>query len=130
MVFPWKVFLTRLFCQLLSIARPEVFHHYQKNLKATILGFTRVASNGDVNASRRGQKYNDLIGPGGFCDITDSAQVIIFLGSICSGGDIRLEKGRVKIYRYGNPKLLPIVDEVTFCALEMLVKIKIFMYVN
>ena len=47
----------------------------------TILGMLEVDSNGNVNASRKGEKTTDFVGPGGFPDFSTAAQTVIFVGS-------------------------------------------------
>ncbi|MEJ2521551.1 MAG: CoA-transferase [Gammaproteobacteria bacterium] len=100
-----------------------MFHHYQDNLDACILGFLEVDSAGNVNVSRRGPAMSDYVGPGGFPSITNAARNCLFVGSFMQGAQWKLDTScGLSLVKRGRPKFLPAVDEITFNgrrALEM-----------
>lgn len=79
------------------------------------LGAGEVDAQGNVNVSRLGQ---DVVGPGGFVDISQGAKAVVFCGAFETGGlDIRVGDGRLAIARAGRiPKFVDQVREVTFCG--------------
>jgi propionate CoA-transferase len=98
----------------------ETFERYQRGLPAAVLGFLQVDAAGNVNVSRRGSHTSGVIGPGGFIDICEAAQTIIFVGSWMVRGKTVVENRQVKIMSHGQPKFVPVVDEVTFSAARAL----------
>lgn len=107
-----------------------VFRRYRRSLRTTVLGFLEVDSAGNVNVSRRGSAVSDYIGPGGFCDIADSAQTVVFVGSWTVGGRMRLDEGRLRIAGHGRCKFVPAVSEVTFNGAKALAAGKQVYYVS
>ena len=102
------------------ISSTEMFHLYLEKLGACVLGFLEVDEKGNVNASRRGPRMQDFVGPGGFPDIVYGAQVVIFIGTWMSGAQFRIEGGCMRIVKPGKPKFVRAVDHITFSAKEAL----------
>lgn len=96
------------------VSSPKAFRLAQENLEATILGFLEVDSEGNVNASQRGDKATQFVGPGGFIDFTCTAKQIFFIGSWMARGKVKLNKGKVKIEKQGRPKFVEKVRQITF----------------
>lgn len=109
---------------------PWIFNHYKTHLDVAVLGFLQVDSTGNVNASRRGPKVTDYVGPGGFMNIADSANTIIFIGSWMAKADFRLEGGKLRLKKKGIPKFVALMNETTFNAREALKKGKRIFYVT
>jgi propionate CoA-transferase len=107
-----------------------VFRRYRRSLQTTVLGFLEVDSAGNVNVSRRGAAMSDYIGPGGFCDIADSARTLIFVGSWMVGGRMSLKDGRLRILDRGRCKFVRAVREVTFNGAQALAAGKRIYYVS
>jgi len=78
------------------------------------LGMGELDAAGNVNVSRIG---DNLVGPGGFVDITQTAKKVVFCGTFEAKG-LKVEEdadGGVRIVRYGDiPKLVETVRHVTF----------------
>jgi len=98
----------------------ETFARYRRGLPAAVLGFLEVDGKGNVNVSRRGSQVSGIIGPGGFIDICEAAQTIIFVGSWMVRGKTIVENGNVKIDSHGQPKFVPKLGQVTFSAARAL----------
>ncbi|AWB87655.1 acyl CoA:acetate/3-ketoacid CoA transferase [Mycetocola zhujimingii] len=79
------------------------------------LGFAEVGRSGDVNVARVGPVP---IGPGGFIDISQKADTVVFCGTFTGGGLlVRIDDGKVVIEREGRyVKFVDAVDEVAFSA--------------
>ncbi len=112
------------------ISSLEMFKLYKEKLDVAVLGFLQVDSQGNVNASKRGPKLTDFVGPGGFPDIIDGAKTVIFIGSWMAKAKFSLENGRIKMIQPGVPKFVDKVDQITFCASEGLRKGKQVYYVT
>lgn len=108
----------------------SMFHRYQTELDVAILGFLQVDSMGNVNASHRGPRLTDLVGPGGFPDIADGARTVIFVGSWMAGAEFALNGNRLQIVRPGTPKFTDEVSHITFNAKEALKKGKKVFYIT
>lgn len=82
-------------------------------LDLTVLGLAEVDHNGNVNVSKFGPK---VIGPGGFIDMTQSSQKVVFCGTMTTGGlSIGVVNGELKILREGlKKKFVDNVEQVTF----------------
>lgn len=79
------------------------------------LGAGEVDALGNVNVSRLGQ---DVVGPGGFVDISQGAKAVVFCGTFeTGGGAVQVADGKLSIERDGRiPKFVDHVREVTFCG--------------
>jgi propionate CoA-transferase len=96
------------------VDQPYQFDFYDGGgLELAFLSFAEVDSDCNVNVSRFGDK---IIGPGGFINISQNAQTIVFSGTFTSGGlDIGFENGEVRIKREGREKkFVRKVQQVTY----------------
>lgn len=93
------------------------------------LGAGEIDAKGNVNVSRLGQ---DVVGPGGFVDISQGAKAVVFCGTFETGGlAVRTGDGRLDIERDGRiPKFVDAVREVTFCGPSALGRGKPILYVT
>jgi propionate CoA-transferase len=84
-------------------------------LDAAFLGFGECDAEGNVNASRFG---NRMPGCGGFIDISQNAKKLVFVGTFSSGGlEVEVDDGRVRIVKEGRvPKFVERVGQTTFGA--------------
>ena len=82
-------------------------------LDLAVLGLAEADSMGNVNVSKFGSR---IIGPGGFIDISQNTQNVIFCGTLTAGGlKIAIENGRLKIKQEGkNKKFVKAVQQITF----------------
>jgi propionate CoA-transferase len=102
------------------ISSTEMFHLYREKLGACVLGFLEVDEQGNVNASKRGPRMLDYVGPGGFPDIVYGAKTVIFIGSWMTGAGFRIREGQMHLERPGKPKFKQEIAEITFSAREAL----------
>jgi len=100
------------------ISSPEVFELANNNLEATVLGFLQVDSEGNVNASKRGDGAMNYVGPGGFIDLSCAAKNIFFVGSWMIKGRASVNRGITRIKKLGKPKFIDQVDQITFSGKE------------
>jgi propionate CoA-transferase len=84
-------------------------------LDAAFLGFGECDAQGNVNASRFGDR---IPGCGGFIDISQNAKKLVFVGTFSSGGlELRFEGGGLRIEREGrHPKFVERIGQTTFSA--------------
>ena len=84
-------------------------------LDAAFLGFGECDAQGNVNASKFG---NRTPGCGGFIDISQNAKKLVFVGTFSSGGlEIAVEDGQVRIVKEGRtPKFVERIGQTTFSA--------------
>ncbi|MGV1833000.1 CoA-transferase [Agrobacterium vitis] len=98
------------------IDQPMLFNFYHGGgIKAAFLGFGEVDVAGNVNVSRFGDR---LPGAGGFIDISQSADNVIFCGTLTTKG-LAAERGKngIRIVSEGSiSKLVQHVQQVTFSA--------------
>jgi len=100
------------------VSSPEVFELANENLEATVLGFLQVDSEGNVNASKRGDGAMNYVGPGGFIDLSCAAKNIFFVGSWMVKGRVSVNRGMTHIKKLGHPKFIEKVDQITFSGKE------------
>ena len=112
------------------ISSAEMFRLYESELGAAILGFLQVDERGNVNASKRGPRVMDYVGPGGLPDIAGGARTVIFVGSWQANARFEIADNRLRIARPGKPKFVTQTDEVTFSAEEALRQGKKVFYVT
>jgi acyl CoA:acetate/3-ketoacid CoA transferase len=77
------------------------------------LGMGELDAQGNVNVSWLGE---NIVGPGGFVDITQRTRKVVFCGAFeAKGLEVELEDGEVRIRRHGRvPKLVQQVRHITF----------------
>jgi propionate CoA-transferase len=82
-------------------------------LDIAFLGLAEFDPKGNVNVSRFGDR---LAGVGGFINITQSAQRVVFMGAFMADGlEVACRDGRLAILREGaTPKLVPEVGHLSF----------------
>jgi propionate CoA-transferase len=112
------------------VRSPEVFRLCASQLDVTLLGVLQADSEGNVNVSKRGEGPTNYVGPGGFIDITTGARMVIFVTSWMARADIRIENGRIKIVKPGEPKFVVKVTEITFSGKQALKAGKKVFYVT
>ena len=98
----------------------EMFHRYENDLDVAVLGFLQVDSAGNVNASHRGPRLTDVVGPGGFPDIAAGAHTVIFVGTWMANARFAIENRGLRILKPGACKFVETVDHITFSAREAL----------
>ena len=108
----------------------ETFYRYLNELDGAILGFLQVDSKGNVNASKRGPKITEYVGPGGFTDIASGAKVVFFTGTWMSGGKLVIKDDQLLVERKGQCKFVKQVDQVTFNGAEGLKSGKKIFYIT
>lgn len=97
-----------------------MFRRYQSELDVAVLGFLQVDSAGNVNASHRGPRMTDLVGPGGFPDIANGAHTVIFVGTWMAGAHFALRNKRLVVEKAGACKFVEQVSHITFSGREAL----------
>jgi len=96
------------------ISSAALFRRCYQKLDATCLGVLEADGEGNVNVSKRDHGLRDYVGPGGFMDFASAANCIVFISAWMRGGQIDLVDGAVRIRKFGKPKFVAKVGEITF----------------
>jgi propionate CoA-transferase len=102
------------------ITSAQIFRLAYEKMDTTVLGILEVDSDGNVNVSKRGPRCLDYVGPGGFPNLVDAANNIIFAGSWMAHAKIELIDGQMAITKPGEHKFRERVSEITFSGAEAL----------
>lgn len=86
-------------------------------LDIAFLGLAQTDEHGNVNVSRFSGKD---VGPGGFINITQATQTIVYCGSFTAGGlEVEIDDGRLRVVKEGKyKKFLESVEQITFSGAE------------
>lgn len=109
------------------VSSAETFRRIYRELGIIVVGALEVDSSGSVNVTRKGAGIMNYVGPGGFIDLTTSADCVLFCTSLRNGMRVALESdgdggARVKVPAgaVGKPTFVPEVAEVSFSGPQAL----------
>lgn len=88
------------------------FYH-GRGVDQTFLGFMQIDRAGNVNVSKIGSK---IIGVGGFIDIVQKADKVVFCGTLSIRAKTSINAGKLSFLAHGAPKVVDRVAQVTFSA--------------
>ena len=98
-------------------------------LDVAFLGFGEFDETGSVNVSRLG---GVTVGPGGFIDIAQNAQKVVFCGTLAAKGvKLQTGDGQMRVLQQGAvKKLVKQVDQITFSGPQGLVRRQEVLYLT
>lgn len=88
------------------------FYH-GRGVDQTFLGFLQIDRSGNVNVSKIGSR---IIGVGGFIDIVQKADKVVFCGTLSIRAKTSVDEGKLQFLAPGAPKIVEQVAQVTFSA--------------
>ena len=88
------------------------FYH-GRGVEQTFLGFLEIDRRGNVNVSKLASR---IIGVGGFIDIAQKADKIVFCGNLSVRASSSVTNGELRFKTGGMPKFVDSVTQVTFSA--------------
>ncbi len=88
------------------------FYH-GRGVDQTYLGFLQIDRHGNVNVSKLASR---IIGVGGFIDIVQKADKVVFCGALSIRSRTEIANGRLRYRSLGAPKLVENVSQITFSA--------------
>ena len=88
------------------------FYH-GRGVDQTFLGFLQIDRQGNVNVSKLASR---IIGVGGFIDIVQKADKVVFCGTLSIRAQTEIADGALRFVAGGAPKLVKDVAQVTFSA--------------
>ena len=109
---------------------PSQFDFYSGGgLDIAFLGFGEIDQHGNVNASKLGGL---TVGPGGFIDIAQNAQKMVFVGTFdAKGAKLNTGDGTMEIETHGAiGKLVKEVDQITFSGAQAIAQGQTVLYVT
>ena len=105
------------------VDQPAQFDFYDGGgIDLAVLGMAELDAAGNVNVSRFGTGANaSIAGVGGFINITQGAKVLVFVGTLTTGGlQVQAGDGRLRIVQEGHTKkLVPAVSHLSYNAAYM-----------
>eukprot|EP00964_Phaeocystis_antarctica_P153429 scaffold121702_cov51-Phaeocystis_antarctica.AAC.2 len=91
----------------------RVYKEYGGRLDCVVVGGLEVDETGSVNVAARKDPLG-YVGPGGFMDLTNAADVCIFAVAFATRAKLTIEGGLVTVHDKGTCKFVPKVQEVHF----------------
>lgn len=97
-----------------TVDHPYMFDYYDGGgLDLCVLGLAQTDKLGNLNVSKFGP---NVVGPGGFVNISSAAKKVVFVGTMTAGGaEYEIKDGTIKILKEGKvKKFVNEVNQITF----------------